>query len=49
MLRRNGNLNLEAYTDADYAGSMVDRRFTQGTAPFWEEISLLGETRNKMW
>jgi len=30
LFERNGNENLEAYTDADYAGSIVDRRSTTG-------------------
>ena len=34
MFERNGNANLEAYTDADYAGSIVDRRSTTGYCTF---------------
>lgn len=30
LLRKQGELTLEAYTDVDYAGSMVDRRSTSG-------------------
>nr|KYP51611.1 Copia protein [Cajanus cajan] len=30
----NGNVSLEAYTDADYAGSIVDRRSTTGYCTF---------------
>ncbi|PNX64159.1 putative copia-type protein, partial [Trifolium pratense] len=28
LFERNGSMGLEAYTDADYAGSIVDRRST---------------------
>ena len=31
---RNGNMTLEAYTDADYAGSIVDRRSPTGHCTF---------------
>jgi len=34
LFERNGNANLEAYTDADYAGSIVDRRLTTGYCTF---------------
>jgi len=30
LFERNGSVRLEAYTDADYAGSIVDRRSTTG-------------------
>ncbi|GMI89878.1 hypothetical protein HRI_002657100 [Hibiscus trionum] len=35
MFRRGGNLTLEAYTDADYAGSRMDRRSTSGYCTFF--------------
>ncbi|KAE8675841.1 hypothetical protein F3Y22_tig00111640pilonHSYRG00005 [Hibiscus syriacus] len=31
-----GNLTLEAYTDADYVGSIIDRRSTSGYCTFFE-------------
>ncbi|KAE8725655.1 GTP-binding protein [Hibiscus syriacus] len=34
LFKRGGNLTLEAYTDADYAGSVVDRRSTSGYCTF---------------
>ena len=34
MFKRNGGLVLEAYTDADYADSIVDRRSTSGYCTF---------------
>lgn len=34
LFRRNKGLALEAYTDADYAGSIVDRRSTSGYCTF---------------
>ncbi|XP_058724364.1 phospholipid-transporting ATPase 2-like isoform X1 [Vicia villosa] len=34
LFKRNGNTTLEAYTDADYAGSIVDRRSTTGYCTF---------------
>ena len=34
LFKRNGGLILEAYTDADYAGSIVDRRSTSGYCTF---------------
>lgn len=34
LFKRNQNLTLEAYTDADYAGSLVDRRSTTGYCTF---------------
>ncbi|WVY99969.1 hypothetical protein V8G54_026039 [Vigna mungo] len=34
LFKRNGNVKLEAYTDADYAGSIVDRRSTTGYCTF---------------
>ncbi|RVW76008.1 Retrovirus-related Pol polyprotein from transposon RE1 [Vitis vinifera] len=34
LFKRNGGLVLEAYTDADYAGSTIDRRSTSGYCTF---------------
>nr|KYP52584.1 hypothetical protein KK1_025538 [Cajanus cajan] len=34
LFKRNGNVKLEAYTDADYAVSIVDRRSTTGYCTF---------------
>jgi len=34
LFKRNRNVSLEAYTDADYAGSIVDRRSTTGYCTF---------------
>jgi hypothetical protein len=34
LFKRNGNATLEAYTDADYAGSVIDRRSTTGYCTF---------------
>lgn len=34
LFKRNGGLALEAYTDADYAGSVVDRKSTSGYCTF---------------
>ena len=34
LYKRNGNTILEAYTDADYAGSITDRRSTSGYCTF---------------
>ncbi|RVW23389.1 Retrovirus-related Pol polyprotein from transposon RE1 [Vitis vinifera] len=34
LFKRNGGLVLEAYTDADYAGSIIDRRSTSGYCTF---------------
>ena len=34
LFKRNGNATLEAYTDADYAGSITDRRSTTGYCTF---------------
>ncbi|WVY92731.1 hypothetical protein V8G54_031819 [Vigna mungo] len=34
LFKRNGNVKLEAYTDADYARSIVDRRSTTGYCTF---------------
>ena len=34
LFRRNSGLDLEVYTDADYAGSIVDRRSTSGYCTF---------------
>jgi len=34
LFERNGNANLEAYTNADYTGSIVDRRSTTGYCTF---------------
>jgi len=30
LYKNHGNLNLECYTDADYAGALIDRRSTSG-------------------
>jgi len=30
LFRRNKSVSIEAYTDADYAGSVVDRKSTTG-------------------
>ena len=34
LFKKEGNLSLEVYTDADYAGSLVDRRSTTGYCMF---------------
>lgn len=34
LFERNGSVGLEAYTDADYAGSIMDRRTTIGYCTF---------------
>ena len=34
LFKKNGELILEAYTDADYAGSIVDRKSTSGYFTF---------------
>ena len=34
LFKRGGNLTIEAYTDADYAGSISDRRSTSGYCTF---------------
>lgn len=34
LYKRNGNAIIEAYTDADYAGSVIDRRSTTGYCTF---------------
>ena len=34
LFKKNNTLTLEAYTDADYAGSIVDRRSTTGYCTF---------------
>ncbi|XP_024027318.1 uncharacterized protein LOC112093345 [Morus notabilis] len=34
LLRRNGGMSLDVYTDADYAGSPIDRRSTAGYCTF---------------
>lgn len=34
LFKRNNNITLEAYTDADYAGSLLDRRSTTGYCTF---------------
>jgi len=34
LFKRGGNMVLEAYTDADYAGSLVDRRSSSGYCTF---------------
>ncbi len=34
LFKRGGSLTMEAYTDADYAGSMTDRRSTSGYCTF---------------
>nr|KYP41834.1 Copia protein [Cajanus cajan] len=34
LYKRNGNTSLEAYTDADYAGSIIDKRSTTGYCTF---------------
>ena len=34
LFKRNGNVSLEAYTDADYVGSIVDTRSTMGYFTF---------------
>ncbi|MCI56318.1 hypothetical protein A2U01_0077569, partial [Trifolium medium] len=34
LFEQNGSEGLEAYTDADYAGSTVDRRSTTGYCTF---------------
>lgn len=34
LFKRNGGLELEVYTDADYAGSSIDRRSTSGYCTF---------------
>jgi len=34
LFKRNGNVSLEAYTDANYVGSIVDRRSTTGYCSF---------------
>ena len=34
MFRKNQSLSIESYTDADYAGSIVDRRSTTGYCTF---------------
>ncbi|RVW46182.1 hypothetical protein CK203_076168 [Vitis vinifera] len=34
LFKKNNTLALEAYTDADYAGSLVDRRSTTGYCTF---------------
>ncbi|XP_017413067.1 uncharacterized mitochondrial protein AtMg00810-like [Vigna angularis] len=34
LFERNGNVSVEAYTDADYAGSIVDKRSTAGYCTF---------------
>ena len=47
LFRHHSILNLEVYTDADYAGSVVDRRSTSGYCTFLGAILLLGVARNK--
>jgi len=34
LFKRNGRLNIEAYTDVDYAGSLVHKRLTNGYCTF---------------
>ena len=36
MFQKNDDFKLEAYTDADWAGSMIDRRSTTGYCTFLE-------------
>jgi hypothetical protein len=35
LFRKNGQLKVEVFTDADWAGSPSNRRFTMGNCPFW--------------
>lgn len=37
MFKRNNGLLVETYINTDYAGSLIDRRFTSGNCTFLEE------------
>ncbi|RVW69984.1 Retrovirus-related Pol polyprotein from transposon RE1 [Vitis vinifera] len=44
-----GHLQVEAFTDADWARSVVDRRSTSGYCTLLEVTLSLGEAKNRMW
>ena len=46
MFKNNNRLHVEAYTDADWARSVTDRRSTSGYYSFVRGIWSLGEVRN---
>ena len=48
LFKKGRKLTLEAYTDADYAGSVSDRRSTSGYCTFCVVILLHGEAKSKM-
>jgi hypothetical protein len=45
----NGNLQVECYTDADWAGSVDDRRSTSGYCTFVGGNLVTWRTRSRMW
>ena len=49
LFKKCGHVSVEAYTDADYAGSLVDIWSTSGYCTFLVIILSHGEVRNKMW
>ena len=49
LFKNRGHLQIEAYTDANWARSITDRRSTSGYCSLLEESLLLGEVKNKMW
>ena len=44
-----GHLEVEVYTDADWARSVMDRRSTSGYSLLLEETWLHGGVKNRMW
>lgn len=48
LFKKNAGLILEAYMDANYAGSVVDRRSTTEFCTFTTKILLHGEAKNIM-
>ncbi|XP_022026044.1 uncharacterized mitochondrial protein AtMg00810-like [Helianthus annuus] len=47
LFQPNGNLNVEAYTDADWAGDKGDRRSMSSYFTLIEEILSHGESKNR--
>lgn len=48
FFRKNEKREVEMYTDANWTGSIIDRRSTSGIARFFGEVWSLGGARNKV-
>ena len=49
LYSNHGHGDIECFSDADWAGSKIDRYSTRGYCVFVEETWYPGKARNKMW